>query len=63
MATKVNPLNSVQQVSREHDVSFTTIYKVLKKGKGHPFKVRLVQKLSDDYPDRRLKFIDEIFDG
>jgi hypothetical protein len=62
LALEENPHNSVRQVGRDHDVPFTTVHKVLKHEKWHPFKVHLVQELSDDDPDRRMQFSEILMD-
>lgn len=62
LALEENPHNSVRQVSRDHDVPFTSVHKMLKNEKWHPFKIHLVQELSDDDPDRRMQFSETLMD-
>lgn len=56
LAMEENPHNSVRQLGRDYDIPFTSVHKVLKQQKWHPFKIHLVQELSDDDPDRRMEF-------
>ena len=54
---------SVRKVSRDFDVSKTTVHKVLKLVTWHPFKIQLLQELNDDDPDRRIQFCGAIMDN
>lgn len=51
-----NPHNSTRQVGLEQETSFMSVHNLLRIEKWHPFKVNLVQELSDDDPDRRMEF-------
>lgn len=53
---------SVRKVSREIGVGKTTVHKLLKLEKWHPYKIKLVQELNEDDPDRRLQFCEEMMD-
>ncbi|KAJ8959229.1 hypothetical protein NQ318_022492 [Aromia moschata] len=51
-----NPHKPIRQVAADNDVSKTSILRLLKYEKYRPYKIRLVQELNDDDPDRRLEF-------
>ncbi|KAJ8912063.1 hypothetical protein NQ315_016752 [Exocentrus adspersus] len=53
---------STRQISRELDISQTSIMKILHDNKFHPYKVRLVQELSDDDFDRCEEFADTMME-
>lgn len=53
-----DPHLSTRQISRELDISQTSVMRILRDNKFHPYKVRLVQELSDDDFDRREEFAD-----
>ncbi|KAJ8912778.1 hypothetical protein NQ315_002535 [Exocentrus adspersus] len=57
-----DPHLSTRQISRELDISQTSIMKILHDNKFHPYKVRLVQELSDDDFDRREEFADTMME-
>lgn len=51
-----NPHKPTRQVAADNDVSKTSILRLLKNEKYHPYKIHLVQELNEDDPDRRLEF-------
>lgn len=51
-----NPQQSTATVSRECNVSTTTVKKYLKKHKFHPYKLIILHELQEDDPDRRIQF-------
>ena len=51
-----SPQRSTRRLSGECHVSQTSICRVLKTHKWHPYKLQLQQHLSEDDPDRRLQF-------
>lgn len=55
-----NPVTPARQLARNNDISDTTVLKILKNANMHPYKVQLVQELSDDDPDRRIEFCDQM---
>lgn len=63
LAFEEDPHTSVRKISRDLDVSKTTVHKFLKLEKWHPFKIKLVQELNDDDPDRRIEFCEAIMDN
>jgi len=57
LSIQENPHNSIRKIQQQHDLSYGTTRRILTKHlKFHPFKVKLVQKLNEDDPDRRLHF-------
>lgn len=52
----VDPHVSIRKISNEGDISIGSVHKILKAHKFHPYKIKLVQELNDDDPDRRLQF-------
>lgn len=56
----VDPHVSTRLLARELEVSRTTVQRVLKTHKYHPYKIHLVQGLSPQDPEQRLHFISEI---
>lgn len=51
-----NPKCSVQQRALTHHISRRSVQKILKKEKFHPYKIHLLQELSEDDFDRRIEF-------
>lgn len=56
----VNPSSSTAQVASTSGVSRSTVHRVLTKNKFHPYKLKMVHQLSDDDPDRRLQFCENM---
>ncbi|KMQ82140.1 transposable element tc3 transposase, partial [Lasius niger] len=53
-----NPHTSVSRTAQENDISTTSVHRILKKHHYHPYKIHLVQELSEDDYDRRVEFCD-----
>lgn len=53
-----NPHLSTRRAALEHDISQSSVRRILKGNKFKPFKVKLVQELSEDDYDRRVEFCD-----
>ncbi|RYA74177.1 hypothetical protein DD595_24615 [Enterobacter cloacae complex sp. 4DZ3-17B2] len=52
-----DPHTSIRKVKQQHDLCYGTVQRILTKNlKFYPYKVRLVQQLNEDDPDRRLQF-------
>lgn len=51
-----NPHKPTRQLAADNDVSKSSILRVLKEEKYHPYKVKLVQELNEDDPDRGQEF-------
>ena len=51
-----NPKTSVQQLALNHNMSRSSVQKILKREKYHPYKIHLLQELSEDDFDRRIEF-------
>lgn len=56
----MDPTLSTRKLSAVSGESRTTIRRILKKHKFHPFKIRLVQELNEDDFDRRLQFCEVV---
>lgn len=57
LAIQENPHNSIRKIQQQFDLSYGSTQKILTKHlKFHPYKVKLVQQLNEDDPDRRLQF-------
>lgn len=48
--------SSSRQLAADNNISQRSVLRVLKKEKYHPYKVHLVQELTEDDPDRRIEF-------
>lgn len=57
-----NPHSSTTQAACDNDVHRTTVAKILKKEKFHPYKLQFVQELLDDDPHRRNEFCEIMTD-
>lgn len=53
---------STRKLATESGVSRSTIQRILKKHKFHPYKISLVQELNEDDNDRRLQFCETMSD-
>jgi len=51
-----NPHLSLCKVSQQHNIDHKSVYKILKLIKFHLYKVKLVQELNNDNPDRCIEF-------
>lgn len=51
-----NPQQSAREVARNHNLPRWSVFKVLKVHHFHPYKIKLVQELSEDDFDRRIEF-------
>lgn len=52
----MDPTQSIRKISQSSGVSRSSVHRILKTHKFHPFKMTLVQELNEDDPDRRLQF-------
>jgi len=52
----MNPTLSTRKLSDETGVPRTTVQRILKHNKWHPYKIQLLQELTEDDNDRRLQF-------
>lgn len=62
LALQEEPQTSVPKLALAHENSEKSIRRILKKNKMFPYKVSLLQELSEDDPDRRMQFCQEIMD-
>ena len=51
-----SPKRSIRCMSAEINISKSSIHRILKLHSWHPYKLHLMQKLSEDDPDRRTEF-------
>jgi len=51
-----SPVKSVGKISQDLTISISSVHRILKIQKFHPYKVHLVQALHGDDTDRRLEF-------
>ena len=54
------PQLSVEKLAEQHDSCYSTVRKILKENKFHPFKPVLIHEINEDDPDRRMQFCDQI---
>lgn len=57
-----NPHTSLRNIASDLSVGKTTVSKIIHREKYHPFKVQLVQELSEDDFDRRVQFCEVMFE-
>lgn len=62
LAVEENPHISIRQVSRIYDTPPSSVHKVLRLEKWHPYKIQLVHELNEDDPDRRMQFCQILMD-
>lgn len=53
---EVNPHSSIRQLSAEVNLGTSSVYKILKTGRYHPYKIINLHELNEDDPDRRSEF-------
>lgn len=51
-----NPHHTLRKAAAEYEISHESVRRILKFIQFHPFKIRLVQELNEDDPDRRVEF-------
>ncbi|XP_066157702.1 uncharacterized protein [Euwallacea fornicatus] len=56
----LEPITSTRQLATSTGISATSICRILKSHKFHPYKIKLVQELNEDDFDRRLHFCELI---
>lgn len=60
LAIEENPVTPAGQLARYNDISNTTVLKILKNANMHPFKIQMLQELTEDDPDRRIQFCEQM---
>lgn len=55
-AVSKSPHKSTRRLSQEHGLSQRSVLRILHAFKWHPYKVQMLQHLSEDDPDRRIEF-------
>lgn len=58
LSVQENAVVSARQLAREHHISHSSVLRMLKNAKLHPYKMQMVQELIDDDPHRRVEFCD-----
>lgn len=58
----LDPTTSTRKLAEESGFSRTTVRRVLKHHKFHPYKIHLVHEINEDDPDRRLQFCEMMTD-
>lgn len=56
-AFKIQPHVSTRMISRQMDISHSSVYHILKDNSYHPYKIHYVQGLRLSDPNRRLIFL------
>lgn len=62
LALQENPITPARQLARDNEISHQTVLKILKTGKMHPYKMQMLQELTDEDPDRRNEFCEQMMD-
>jgi predicted DNA-binding protein YlxM (UPF0122 family) len=60
LAVQENHHSTLREIAFSYDISVSTVQKVLRKTKHHPYKVCQVHELSEDDFDRRNQFCDQM---
>jgi hypothetical protein len=55
-----DPHLSIKKHAQAVGISQSSVAKILKQHKFHPYKIQVLQKLNDDDPDRRMEFCQEM---
>ena len=55
-----SPMKSVKKISQELTIGKSSLHRILKTQKFHPYKVHLVQALHGNDTDRRLEFCERV---
>lgn len=62
LSVQENPYISSRQIGRELEISQSSVARTLKAHKFHPYKMIILQKLTEDDPDRRVQFCEQMMD-
>ena len=63
LATAANdPHSSIRKTAQQVGISPSSVAKILKLHKFHPYKIQVLQKLNEDDPDRRMEFCQRMMD-
>jgi len=57
-----SPNKSIRRLSAETGISQASVARILKENKWHPYKLHMLQHLSEDDPDRRMEFCEWAID-
>lgn len=58
--TSLHPQTSVRDIARQSGISKSSVHRILKGNRLHPYKLHLVQGLRPTDPERRLEFLADI---
>lgn len=58
--TEVDPTSSTRKLAEISGIPRSSLQRILKQHKYHPYKIHLVQELNEDDPDRRIQFCEEM---
>lgn len=56
LSIEENPFKPAQAIALDIEIGKSSVRRILKKDKYHPYKKISIQELNEDDPDRRLKF-------
>lgn len=62
LTVQEQPTTSTSNIAMELGMSATSVRRILKRNGFHPYKVTLLQELSEDDADRRMQFCQEMMD-
>ena len=62
LTVQENPHTSSTHMATDNNLHQSTVSKILKQQKLHPYKVQFIQELLDDDPDRRNEFCENMID-
>lgn len=57
-----DPHETTRSAALQHEIDQKSVLKILKVNKFHPYKIKLVQELNDDDPDRRIEFCERMME-
>lgn len=60
LSIQENPNISTRQLAREQEISQSSVVRIFKAQKFHPYKLTILQELTEDDPDRRLQFCEQM---
>lgn len=60
LAIEENPHKATQELALDHEVGKSSVKRILKKEKYHPYKIKLIHELNEDDPDRRIEFCETL---
>ncbi|EFN81575.1 hypothetical protein EAI_17384, partial [Harpegnathos saltator] len=55
-----NPHSSLRRTAQAQEIGTSSVRRILKSNKLHPYKMTLVHEINEDDPDRRLEFCEDM---